>query len=52
MASNYNALPRPAAAIVTDASAHLIRNRDSASGLLASEIDSEGSTQRFRFESG
>jgi diaminopimelate decarboxylase len=38
MASNYNALPRPAAIIVRDGEARLIRRRETIDDLLALEI--------------
>jgi diaminopimelate decarboxylase len=38
MASNYNVVPRPAAVLVTDGEARLIRTRESLADLLAHEI--------------
>jgi diaminopimelate decarboxylase len=37
MASNYNALPRPAAVLVADGSARVIRRRETVDDLLALE---------------
>jgi diaminopimelate decarboxylase len=37
MASNYNAVPRPAAVLVSDGSARLIRRRETLDDLLAFE---------------
>ena len=37
MASNYNAVPRPAAVLVADGSARLIRRRETVDDLLALE---------------
>lgn len=41
MASNYNLAPRPAAVLVNDGTARLIRRRETYAGMLADEIDSE-----------
>jgi diaminopimelate decarboxylase len=38
MASNYNSVPRPAAVLVSDGSARIIRRRESIADLLAAEI--------------
>jgi diaminopimelate decarboxylase len=40
MASNYNGVPRPAAVLVSDGDARLIRRRETVDDLLAGEIDS------------
>jgi diaminopimelate decarboxylase len=37
MASNYNAVPRPAAVLVSDGTARLIRRRETIDDLLAFE---------------
>jgi diaminopimelate decarboxylase len=38
MASNYNAVPRPAAVLVGDGEARLIRRRETLDDLLALEV--------------
>jgi diaminopimelate decarboxylase len=39
MASNYNAVPRPAAVLVADGRARLIRRREAIDDLLADEVE-------------
>jgi diaminopimelate decarboxylase len=39
MASNYNAVPRPAAELVADGEARLIRRRETVDDLLALEVE-------------
>ena len=39
MGSNYNAVPRPAAVLVADASARVIRRRETVADLLALDVD-------------
>jgi diaminopimelate decarboxylase len=38
MASNYNSVPRPAAVLVTDGEAQIIRRRETVDDLLAKEV--------------
>jgi diaminopimelate decarboxylase len=42
MASNYNGVPRPAAVLVRDGQARLIRRRETVDDLLALEVDAAG----------
>ena len=42
MASNYNGVPRPAAVLVADGEAELIRRRESLDDLLSAEPSNQG----------
>ena len=42
MASTYNSVPRPAAVLVADGAAELIRRRESVADLLAVEPSNQG----------